>query len=80
MARRYKKNRRDSDCDSLHSLSPFRPMEYGPVPIETSGDYEDCIFDKNSKTSIRSSLRLNLYNWPYNVESDVYDIGRMFKI
>ena len=75
--RRYRKNRRNSDCDSLYSYSFDTPMSFGSVPIGMDEDY-----GINSAGHILDTTRIKLHtNWPYNVEeSEAYWIGKLFKI
>ena len=75
--RRYRKNRCDGDCDSLHSYSFNTPMSLGNVPIDMDEDY-----GKNGARHILSTSKINLhYNWPYSIEeSEAYWIDKIFKI
>ena len=75
--RRYRKNRCDGDCDSLHSYSFNTPMSLGNVPIDMDDDY-----GKNGARHILSVTKINLHtNWPYSIEeSEAYWIGKIFKI
>ena len=75
--RRYRKNRCDSDCDSLHSYSFDAPMSFGNVPIDMVEDY-----GKNSARQILNATKIKTYtNWPYNVEqSEAFWITRLLKI
>lgn len=75
--RRYRKNRCDGDCDSLHSYSFNTPMSLGNVPIDMDDDY-----GKNGARHILSVTKINLHtNWPYSIEeSEAYWIDKIFKI
>lgn len=75
--RRYRKNRCDGDCDSLHSYSFNTPMSLGNVPIDMDEDY-----GKNGARHILSVTKINLHtNWPYGIEeSEAYWIDKIFKI
>ena len=75
--RRYRKNRCDSDCDSLHSFSYDAPMSFGHIPIDMDEDY-----GINGARHILTATKIKLHtNWPYNVEeSEAYWIGKLFKI
>lgn len=75
--RRYRKNRCDGDCDSLHSYSFNTPMSLGNVPIDMDEDY-----GKNGARHILSVTKINLHtNWPYSIEeSEAYWIDKIFKI
>lgn len=75
--RRYKKNRRDSDCDSLHSYSFDAPMSFGNVPIDMDEDY-----GINGARYILNATKIKSYtNWPYNIEqSEAFLITRLLKI
>ena len=75
--RRYRKNRCDSDCDSLHSYSFDTPMSFGSVPIDMDEDY-----GINSARHILGATRIKLHtNWPYNIEeSEAFWIDKTFKI
>ena len=75
--RRYRKNRRNSDCDSLYSYSFDTPMSFGSVPIDMDEDY-----GINGARHILTATKIKLHtNWPYNVEeSEAYWIGKLFKI
>ena len=75
--RRYRKNRWNSDCDSLHSDSFDAPMSFGNVPIDMVEDY-----GKNSARQILNATKIKTYtNWPYNVEqSEAFWITRLLKI
>lgn len=75
--RRYRKNRCDGDCDSLHSYSFNTPMSLGNVPIDMDDDY-----GKNGARHILSVTKINLHtNWPYSIEeSEAYWIDKIFKM
>ena len=75
--RRYRKNRCDSDCDSLHSYSFDAPMSFGHIPIDMDEDY-----GINGARYISNATKIKLHtNWPYNVEeSEAFWIDRLFKI
>ena len=75
--RRYRKNRRNSDCDSLYSYSFDTPMSFGSVPIDMDEDY-----GINGARHILTATKIKLHtNWPYNIEeSEAYWIGKLFKI
>ena len=75
--RRYRKNRRNSDCDSLYSYSFDTPMSFGSVPIDMVEDY-----GKNGARHILNATKIKSYtNWPYNVEqSEAFWITRLLKI
>ena len=75
--RRYRKNRCDSDCDSLHSYSFDAPMSFGHIPIDMVEDY-----GKNGARHILNATKIKTYtNWPYNVEqSEAFWITRLLKI
>ena len=75
--RRYRKNRRYSDCDSLYSYSFDTPMSFGSVPIVMDEDY-----GINGARYISNATKIKLHtNWPYNVEeSEAFWIDRLFKI
>ena len=75
--RRYRKNRCDSDCDSLHSYSFDAPMSFGHIPIAM-----DEAYGINGAGHILGATRIKLHtNWPYNIEeSEAYWIGKLFKI
>ena len=75
--RRYRKNRCDSDCDSLHSFSYDAPMSFGHIPIDMDEDY-----GINGARHILTATKIKLHtNWPYNIEeSEAYWIGKLFKI
>ena len=75
--RRYRKNRCDGDCDSLHSYSFNTPMSLGNVPVDMDEDY-----GKNGARHILSVTKINLHtNWPYSIEeSEAYWIDKIFKI
>lgn len=75
--RRYRKNRYNSDCDSLYSYSFDTPMSFGSVPIVMDEDY-----GINSAGHILSTTRIKSYtNWPYNIEeSEAFWIGKLLKI
>lgn len=75
--RRYRKNRCDSDCDSLHSYSFDAPMSFGHIPIDMDEDY-----GINGARHILNTTKIKLYtNWPYNVEeSEAFWITRLLKI
>lgn len=75
--RRYRKNRWNSDCDSLHSDSFDAPMSFGSVPIDMDEDY-----GKNGARHILNATKIKLYtNWPYNIEqSEAFWINRLLKI
>ena len=75
--RRYRKNRWNSDCDSLHSDSFDAPMSFGSVPIDMDEDY-----GINGARHILTATKIKLHtNWPYNVEeSEAFWIDRLFKI
>ena len=72
--RRYRKNRHNSDCDSLYSYSFDTPMSFGSVPIVMDEDY-----GINSAGYILSTTRIKSY--PYNIdESEAFWIGKLLKI
>ena len=75
--RRYRKNRCDSDCDSLHSYSFDAPMSFGHIPIDMDEDY-----GINGARHILTATKIQLHtNWPYNVEeSEAFWIDKLFKI
>lgn len=75
--RRYKKNRCDADCDSLHIFYFNQPMSFGMIPIEIEEDY-----GINGYRHILNASKLNFqFNWPYSIEtSEAYFIDRIFKI
>ena len=75
--RRYKKNRCDSDCDSLHSYSFDAPMSFGHIPIDMDEDY-----GINGARHILTATKIKLHtNWPYNIEqSEAFWITRLLKI
>lgn len=75
--RRYRKNRWNSDCDSLHSDSFDAPMSFGTVPIDMDEDY-----GKNGARHILNATKIKSYtNWPYNIEqSEAFWITRLLKI
>ena len=75
--KKKKKNRCDSDCDSLHSFSYDAPMSFGHIPIDMDEDY-----GINGARHILTATKIKLHtNWPYNVEeSEAYWIGKLFKI
>ena len=75
--RRYRKNRRNSDCDSLYSYSFDTPMSFGSVPIDMDEDY-----GINGARHILTATKIKLHtNWPYNVEeSEAFWIDKLFKI
>lgn len=75
--RRYRKNRFNSDCDSLHSYSFNIPMSFGRVPIDMDEDYSI-----NGARHILSVTKIKLYtNWPYNIEeSEAYYLDKIFKV
>jgi hypothetical protein len=75
--RRYRKNRCDGDCDSLHRYSFNTPMSLGNVPIDMDEDY-----GINGARHILSVTKINLHtNWPYSIEeSEAYWIDKIFKI
>lgn len=81
MARKYRKHRCDSNCDSLISFSKDSPMEYGPKPIEMSGNDEEPIFGGNSARGLFYKLRLNINDYPFfAIDSDVALIRTFYKI
>lgn len=75
--RRYRKNRCDSDCDSLHSYSFDAPMSFGHIPIDMDEDY-----GINGARHISTATKIKLHtNWPYNIEqSEAFWITRLLKI
>lgn len=75
--RRYRKNRWNSDCDSLHSDFFDTPMSFGSVPIDMVEDY-----GKNGARHILNVTKIKSYtNWPYNIEqSEAFLITRLLKI
>ena len=75
--RKKKKNRCDSDCDSLHSYSYDAPMSFGHIPIDMDEDY-----GINGARHILTATKIKLHtNWPYNVEeSEAFWIDKLFKI
>ena len=75
--KRYKRNRVDGDCDSLHSYTPFEPMSFGNVPISMDEDYT-----KNGARCIIKSSRIMFYqNFPHCAEeSEAYFIDKIYKI
>ena len=75
--RRYRKNRRNSDCDSLYSYSFDTPMSFGSVPIDMDEDY-----GINGARHILTATKIKLNtNWPYNIEeSEAFWIDKTFKI
>ena len=75
--RRYRKNRCDSDCDSLHSYSFDAPMSFGHIPIDMDEDY-----GINGARQILNATKIKLHtNWPYNIEeSEAFWITRLLKI
>ena len=75
--RRYRKNRCDGDCDSLHSYSLNTPMSLGHIPIDMEEDY-----GINGARHILSVTKIKLhYNWPFSIEeSEAYWIDKIFKI
>ena len=75
--RRYRKNRCESDCDSLHSYSFDAPMSFGHIPIDMDEDY-----GIHGARHILTATKIKLHtNWPYNVEeSEAFWIDRLFKI
>ena len=75
--RRYRKNRWNSDCDSLHSDSFDTPMSFGNVPIDMDEDY-----GINGARYILRATKIKLHtNWPYNIEeSEASWIDKIFKI
>lgn len=75
--RRYRKNRCDGDCDSLHSYSFNTPMSLGNVPIDMEEDY-----GVNGARHILRVTKIKLHtNWPYSIEeSEAYWIDKIFKI
>ena len=81
MARKYRKHRCDSNCDSLISYSKDSPMEYAPKPIEMSGKVEEPIFGCNSVSWLYHKLRLNIRDYPFfATDSEIALIRTLYNI